>query len=647
MGVKMKVIKKIIKLNIFLFISFVVVLIGLYTYAYISPKLDIKSSNNIQILDKDDNVISLGSNSSWTKLDDISPNLINAVLSIEDKNFYHHHGFDYLRIVKAMLENIKNKSIVQGASTISQQYIKNLYLNFDKTWKRKIDEAMLTLELEVHYSKDEILEGYLNTINYGQGNYGITSASMYYFGKKPIDLTLEESLMLAGIPKNPSNYNPISNYDECIKRAKVVAKSMINNNKLTKKEYDNLFKNKIEILALDEKQISNMSLYYTDAVLEELNSLKEIPDSLINSKGLKVYTYYDKEAQGAMEDAILNSMTNKNIQVASIMTDPETGGIIALSGGTNYSKSQFNRATQAKRQVGSTMKSFLYYAALENNFVSSTTFSSEKTTFNLSNGKDYSPKNYNDVYANKDITMAAAIALSDNIYAIKTNLFLGTDKMIEVAKRTGIKEELNDVVSLALGTSELTMKDYANGYLTFASGGYKKDAHLIRKVEDSYGNVIYSYKNNDELVLNPNYVYILNEMLTNTYNESFKDYTVPSALIIKSRMSKKYAIKTGTTNKDYWICGYNPNILMMVWTGYDDNRDVNVSENRIAKDIWVSSVEHYLKEKENTWYEQPDNVIALLKDPITGKEASNNKAAIYYYVKGSENAVFNEEKKES
>ena len=642
----MRAIKRIIKLNIFLFISFVIIMCGLYIYAYISPKLDIKSSNNIQIYDKDDIVI--GSDMSWTKLDDINPNLINAVLSIEDKNFYHHHGFDYLRIIKAMMENIKNKSIVQGASTISQQYIKNLYLDFDKTWKRKMEEAMLTLELEVHYSKDEILEGYLNTINYGQGNYGIANASKYYFGKSPNNLTLEESLMLAGIPKNPSKYNPISNYDECIKRAKIVAKSMKNNNYITNEVYNNLFKNQIEIIAKDEKKISNMTLYYTDAVLEELYSIKEIPNSLISSKGLKVYTYFDKEAQEYMEDAILDNINGLDIQAASIMADPNTGGIIALSGGSNYSKSQFNRATQAKRQVGSTMKSFLYYGALENNFTSSTTFSSEKTSFNLANNNTYSPKNYNDLYANKDITMAAAIALSDNIYAVKTNLFLGTDTLINTAKLCGITEHLNNVVSLALGTSELKMKDYASGYLTLASGGYKKKAHLIRKIEDMYGNIIYEYNDLNELVLNPNYVFILNEMLTNTYNSSFKDYTVPSALVIKPLISKKYAIKTGTTNSDYWICGYNPDVLMMVWTGYDDNKDVSVSENKIAKNIWVNTVENYLKEKKESWYEQPQNVIAILKDSITGKEVTDKKkAAIYYYIKGTENIVSKEEKKDS
>ena len=641
----MKHLKRTIKLSIFLFIFFVIMMCGLYVYAFFSPSLDLKSSNNLKFYDNDNNIIKQGSSNDWTELSDISPYLIDAVISIEDKNFYHHQGFDYLRIAKAMIENVKSKSIVQGASTISQQYIKNMYLDFDKTWKRKAEEALLTLELEVHYSKDEILEGYLNSINYGQGNFGITSASRYYFDKEPKDLSLEEAIILAGIPKNPNNYNPVSNYKESINRAKIVAKAMLNNKKITNSEYNQLFKNNIKLAKTDDNNKA-MTLYYIDAVLDELHTIKEIPNSLISSKGLKIYTYYDPDAEKLLEEAINNNIKDSDIEEASIMLDPHTGGIIALSGGTDYSKSQFNRATQAKRQVGSTMKTFLYYAALENNFVSSSTFSSEKTTFNLSNGKTYSPKNYNDAYANKDITMAAAIALSDNIYAIKTNLFLGVDKMIEVAKRCGIDEELSSVVSLALGTTELNMKDYANGYLAFASGGYKKEAHLIRKVEDKNGNVLYEYKHDNDLILNPNYTYILNEMLTNTYNPIFKDYAVPSALSIASKITQKYAIKTGTTNTDYWICGYNPDLLMMVWVGYDDNKMVNQSENQIAKRIWVDTVEEYLKD--STWYEKPENVIGYIKDPLTGNDTKDNKnAVIYYYVKGTESAVFKENKKDS
>ena len=634
----MRKLRFLFKFMLFGFISFIVIIIGLYTYAYLSPKLDLKTSGSLYLYDNEGNLVYQGSRSNeWVNIEDISDYLINATIAIEDKSFYKHNGFDYLRIAKAMYLNIKNGEIVQGASTISQQYIKNLYLDFGKTWDRKIEEAFLTLELEVHYEKDEILEGYLNTINYGQGNLGIVNAASYYFNKKPSELTLEESIMLAGISKNPSKYNPVSNYDECIKRAKVVADAMLKNDYIDTDTYNNLFKNKIEIYGQNKTNNLQMLMYYQDAVLDELSSIKEIPSSLIDSGGLKIYTTLDMDMQTNLEKNILENKVDDEIQIASVVVNPNTGAIRALTGGMNYATSQYNRAISSKRQVGSTMKPFLYYAALENNMTMSSTFSSEPTTFNLSNGKTYSPSNASDIYANKEITMAAALALSDNIYAVKTNLFLGVDKMISVANKAGIKEELNEVASLPLGTSEINLIDFATGYTTFASGGYKKDLYFIEKIEDLDGNVLYEHKNKNTLVLNPNYTYILNEMMTSTSNDAFVDYTTPTALTISSKLSNKYAIKTGSTNTDFWIVGYNKDSLVMTWMGYDDNKTVNSNVRTNAKNIWAQTIEYSLKDIETEWYETPKNVVAIPLDAITGKSTNNSdKAVLYYYVKGSE-----------
>lgn len=625
---------------IFLFISFVVILIGLYTYAYLSPKLDLKKSGSLYIYDNKDELLYQGSrNNEWANLSDISTYLVDAVISVEDKNFYVHHGFDYLRIAKAMATNIRRNKIVQGASTISQQYIKNLYLDFDKTWKRKIEEAFLTLELEVHYDKDDILEGYLNTINYGQGNMGIVNAASYYFNKKPNELTLEEAIMLAGIPKNPSGYNPVNNYEASVNRAKVVAKTMLNNKYIDEATYNNLYKEKIEIYGQNKTNNLQMVMYYQEAVLKELNNIKEIPTSLINSGGLKIYTNLDMEMQKNMEDAILSKKSDDEVQVASVVVNPNTGEVRALTGGIDYAKSQYNRALKSKRQVGSTMKPFLYYAALENNMTMASTFRSEETTFNLSNGKTYSPSNAGGIYASKEITMAAALSLSDNIYAVKTNLFLGVDKMIDVAKRTGINEELQGVASLPLGTSEINILDFATGYNTFATGGYKKDLYFIRKVTDLDGNVLYEHEDKKDLVINPNYTYILNEALTSTTNDAFVDYTTPTALNISGSLTHKYAIKTGSTNTDYWIVGYNPDALVMMWMGYDDNRECDKSVRNQAKKIWAEVIEDATKDKDD-WYETPKNVVAIPLDAVTGNvPKDNNKTALYYFVKGSEPGV--------
>lgn len=637
--------KFLIKSFIFLFISFVVLLIGLYTYAYLSPKLDLKTSGSLYLYDNKNDLVYQGSRSNeWANLEDISDNLKNAVIAVEDKNFYNHHGFDYLRIAKAMLTNIKKKSIVQGASTISQQYIKNLYLDFDKTWKRKAEEAMLTLELEVHYDKDDILEGYLNTINYGQGNMGIVNASSYYFNKKPSELTLEEAIMLAGIPKNPAGYNPVSNYEASLKRAWVVAKSMLNNGYIDEDTYNNLFKEKLEIFGQTKNNNLQMIMYYQEAVLNELSNIKKIPASLINAGGLKIYTTLDLEEQTSLEKNILSNKVDDELQVASVIVDPKTGAVKALTGGMNYAKSQYNRAVKSKRQVGSTMKPFLYYAALENNMTMSSSFRSEETTFNLANGKTYAPQNAGNIYASKEITMAAALALSDNIYAVKTNLFLGVDKMIDVAKRTGINANLDEVASLPLGTSEINILDYASGYTTFASGGYQKELYFIEKIEDIDGNILYEHEDKNRLVINPNYTYILNEMMTSTTNDAYVDYTTPTALNIASTLTHKYALKTGSTNTDYWIVGYNPDRLMMMWMGYDNNKEVNGNVRNNAKKIWALTIEESLNSINTTWYETPKNVVAIPLDAVTGKTTNNqNKVALYYYVKGTEPGVNKEQ----
>lgn len=637
--------KFLIKSFIFLFISFVVLLIGLYTYAYLSPKLDLKTSGSLYLYDNKNDLVYQGSRSNeWANLEDISDNLKNAVIAVEDKNFYNHHGFDYLRIAKAMLTNIKKKSIVQGASTISQQYIKNLYLDFDKTWKRKAEEAMLTLELEVHYDKDDILEGYLNTINYGQGNMGIVNASSYYFNKKPSELTLEEAIMLAGIPKNPAGYNPVSNYEASLKRAWVVAKSMLNNGYIDEDTYNNLFKERLEIFGQTKNNNLQMIMYYQEAVLNELSNIKKIPASLINAGGLKIYTTLDLKEQTSLENNILSNKVDDELQVASVIVDPKTGAVKALTGGMNYAKSQYNRALKSKRQVGSTMKPFLYYAALENNMTMSSSFRSEETTFNLASGKTYAPQNAGNIYASKEITMAAALALSDNIYAVKTNLFLGVDKMIDVAKRTGINANLDEVASLPLGTSEINILDYATGYTTFASGGYQKELYFIEKIEDIDGNVLYEHEDLNRLVINPNYTYILNEMMTSTTNDAYVDYTTPTALNIASTLTHKYALKTGSTNTDYWIVGYNPDRLMMMWMGYDNNKEVNGNVRNNAKKIWALTIEESLNSINTTWYETPKNVIAIPLDAVTGKTTNNqNKVALYYYVKGTEPGVNKEQ----
>ncbi len=635
----MKVLKKCLKIFIILIGLFIVGNICVYTYAKLSPKIEIKNANSFMLFDSDNEVFFQGSGSrEWVSLDDISPYLIEATINTEDKNFYKHIGFDYLRILKALFVNITSGTTSQGASTITQQYAKNLFLDFDKTWKRKWDEMWYTIEIESHYSKDEILEGYLNTINYGHGKYGIETASKYYFGKSAKDLSLAEAAILTGIPKSPSNYSPFVNLEKATQRQQMILKNMYDDGVISEAEYNKALDEELKFVGEEEQDELKSVMYYQDAVISELKSLKEIPESFLETGGLKVYTSLDMDAQKELEETVKNTMPDSELETASVMMDPNTGRVIALVGGKDYSKSEFNRATNAKRQVGSTMKPFLYYAALENGFTASTTFTSEETTFTFSNNQTYSPQNNNSTYGNKPISMATAIAYSENIYAVKTHMFLGEDTLINTAKRLGITSKLDEVPSLALGTSEISMLEMASAYSAFANSGYKVTPHFITKVVDKEGNILYEADEEKELILNSSLTFILNNLLTSTYDANFIDYNYPTAVNLASRMTHKYALKSGTTNTDNWYIGYNNKIVTAVWCGYDDNRDLSSSEYKYAQNIWLNTIESYMKDKSDEWYNKPNNVVGVLVNPITGKPATeaDEKKIIMYYVKGTE-----------
>ena len=630
----MKFIKKALVVFGILLLILLIIYFILYLYVKKNP-IDIKTNNSYYIYDKDNNLVNSISD-EWIKLDNISDNLIMATISIEDKNFYKHHGFDYARIIKSMITNITHKNIVEGASTITQQYAKNLFLDFNKTWKRKIKEAWLTFKLETNYSKKEILEGYLNTINYGNV-YGIENASHYYFNKSSKDLTIAEASMLAGIPNSPSNYSPLINEKKAKKRQKVVLNAMVKNKYITINQANDAYNTKLTYYGHFTDNDSKTLEYYQTAVMNELKNIKSIPKSILDTGGLKIYTYLDTDAQKNLEDNINKYITNNDIEVASIMMNPNNGGVIALIGGKDYQKSEYNRAISAKRQVGSTIKPFLYYAALENGFTASSTFKSEKTTFLFDNDKTYSPKNYNDKYGNKDITMATALSYSDNIYAVKTHLFLGEEVLADTLKRVGIKDKIKANPSLALGSSEINLMDMTSAYGTLANLGYKTKGHLIKKVEDMNGNTLYEYKEQKEKILNSSITYILNELLTSTYNYNFIDYNYPTCYDITEKLTSKYAIKTGTTDNDHLIFGYNKDIVLSLWSGYDKNKKSEVTDGKPLRQIWADTIEQYHKNNKAKWYKIPDNIVGVLVDPITGIPTQDNKkATMFYYIKGTE-----------
>ena len=635
----MKIKTKLFKYTILFILTIIFIINGIYFYAKLKPKLDIKNVNSFELFTINNELYFQGSGGKeWVNIDKISPYLIKATINMEDKKFYQHHGFDILRIGKAMLNNIKKGKIVEGASTITQQYAKNLYLDFDKTFKRKIDELWYTIQIETHYSKDEILEGYLNTINYGHGMYGIKNASNFYFNKEPEALTLAESAILSNIPKSPSNYSPINNYEIAKKRQERTLKMLLDDEVITQEEYDEAINEEIKLYGKKTQINLKTLMYYQDAVFKELKTLKGIPSTYLESGGLKIYTNLDLEAQKALEESIDKVITNDELQVNSIMMDPNNGKIIAMIGGRDYNKSQYNRTINSYRQVGSTMKPILYYTALENGFTASSSFLSEKTTFNLSDDKTYYPKNYGDVYANKAISMAEAIASSDNVYAVKTHLFLGEKAMIDTAYKMGIKTTLEEVASLPLGTNALNIIEITNAYATLASGGIRNEPYLISKVTDMNDNILYEHKEDPIRVLDYNYVFILNNMLSLTYDYDMIDYAYPTNISINALLSNKYAIKSGSTSTDNWVIGFNKNVVTSIWVGYDDNKNLEANDYKYVKKIWATATEKYLKDKDNTWYEKPNDVIGVFVNPITGEIASetDKKRKVFYYLVGTE-----------
>ena len=638
----MKIIRILRKIIVFSFFIFVIVVGSIFLYLKLSPKVTINGANQIMIYDDQNIAFFKGSEAKeWVNLTDISQSLIQATIYTEDKNYYHHFGFDFLRIGKAIIHNIKNRSMEQGASTITQQYAKNLFLNFDKTWKRKWEEACYTLKMEMQYSKDEILEGYLNTINYGHGKYGIENASKFYFGKSASDLSLAEASILTGIPKAPSNYSPLLHYEEAKKRQLLVLTMMEKNGAITALEKEKAYQEELHFIGEEDNNSLSSLHYFQDAVMDELDSIETIPKNYGEVHGLKIYTSLHYEAQSILEDNIKNAFPkDSDLETASVVMDPNTGRVQALVGGRDYNLSSYNRAIFAQRQVGSTMKPFLYYAALENGFTASSAFLSEKTSFPLENGELYTPNNYHDTYGNKPISMGTAIAYSENVYAVKTHMFLGYDALIQIARRIGITEKLESIPSLPLGTNGISLLHMAASYSAFANLGYKVTPHFIIKVEDGDGNVLYQEKDDKELVLNPSLVFILNQLLTATYDPLYIDYNYPTAISLNAKLTHTYGLKSGTTSSDNWNIGFNSNIVCAVWVGNDQNRELTTHDYKYAQNIWYQTVEKIEKDvpPDGGWYLKPKNVVALLVNPISGKidpDPSKN-TKLMYYLKGTE-----------
>lgn len=574
-------------------------------------------------------------------LQDISPHVREATLSIEDQRFYSHHGFDVKRIAGAALADIKAMAKVQGASTISQQYARNLYLDHDKTWKRKLLEAMYTIRLEVNYNKNHILEGYLNTIYYGHGAYGIEAASHLYFNKEAKELTLAEASMLAGIPKGPSVYSPYLNEERAKERQTLILDEMTEQGYITKKEAQAAKTEQLALAPFEKDEAAEVAPYFQDAVQTALVKEAGLDEQTVEHGGLRVYTTLDPKLQTIAEEAVKDTIPNTtDLQTAVVSMNPKTGEVAALVGGRDYKESQFNRATQAYRQPGSTFKPFLYYAALEQGFTPATRLKSEYTVFTLGDGfSKYKPTNYKNYYADDFVTMSQALAVSDNVYAVKTHLFLGDETLVKTAKQFGIKSAMKDVPSLALGTSPVKPIEMVSAYSMFANGGKQVKPVFIKRVVDHEGNVLYDAHLEKKQVLDKGNTFVMQEMMKGMFNKNLSGYAAVTGQTLLPKLSRTYAGKSGSTETDSWMIGFTPQLVTGVWTGYDIPKSIsNPAEQGYAKHIWASIMEQGLEDKPNKKFKKPTNVVGVNIDPTNGKIATKGcKTAVkMYFVKGTE-----------
>jgi penicillin-binding protein 2D len=631
-----------ISLLFLIFFSTIILSIVLYAKWQGPPSLTVPQSTIIYASDGSKiGELHNGQKRYWVNMDNISKNVTKATIAIEDRSFYEHHGFDYKRIAGAALADIKAMSKVQGASTITQQYARNLFLQHEKTWQRKAREALYTIRLEQNYSKDEILEGYLNTIYYGHGVYGIEAAANYYFGKRASQLSLGEAAMLAGIPKGPSLYSPYVNQEKAKGRQAIILNIMEKEGFITEKQLENALDEKLVFTKKIETALEGIAPYYQDAVLSSLADKLNIDEQVIQTKGLKVYTTLDTDMQKIAEEIVDDSINKQSeIQAGFVAIDPKTGYVKALIGGRNYDESPFNRATQAKRQPGSTIKPLLYYAAVENGFTPSTEMMSEPTSFKYDDGKStYKPSNYNDYYANDFITMLQAIALSDNIYAVKTHMFLGMDKLVKTGEQFGLSSKIKEIPSTALGTSPVRLIEMVNAYGILGNGGKKIEPTFVTKVEDANGEVIYQADKNKEQILDEKAAFVTTHMMTGMFDPSLNDYTSVTGQGIADTLTRDYAGKSGTTSTDSWMIGYSPQLVAGVWTGYDKGKSIDlVQERSYAKTIWASFMEQALDDQSVRAFRPPDGVEGVYINPASGKLATKGCPGkrLTYYIEGTE-----------
>lgn len=596
-------------------------------------------------------------------LEAMSANLVQAIIAIEDQRFYDHHGVDVVRVAGAAFANLREGRRAQGGSTITQQLARQSLLTADKTYARKVQEVMLAALIEAEFSKDDILELYLNKVYFGAGLYGAEAASLGFFGKHASDLTIAEAALLAGLVKSPSTWAPTVNLDRAVQRRALVLDAMFGMGVIDEATWNQA--RTAEVVLVDGLRADEpFGQYFKEQARIEL--VERFGHDRVYAGGLRVFTTIDLDMQRAAEAevkrsleaiekrrAALNGRRNAEasskvpLQAALVALDPDTGEVRALVGGRDFGTTKFNRAWQAYRQPGSAFKPFVYAAALEAGFTPASLIERLDEPIQTLEG-DWVPEDgHSDA---TEMTMRAALRMSSNRAAVRMLEDVGIEKTVAYAQRLGVGS-LPNVPSLALGSGEVTLQQLTSAYAVFASGGVRRPATLIRRVEDADGQVLYTAPVEEEAVITPQSAFLMSHMLADVINSG----TAWKARELGFRLPA--AGKTGTTNDylDAWFVGYTPSLVTGVWVGFDQPQTILPGGYAadVAVPLWAGFMREATKNDEPVWFRTPENIVAVEVCRLSGRRPADGcdravvvkddgsieaKSTLYteYFVRGTE-----------
>lgn len=587
-------------------------------------------------------------NRVYVPIEKIPEHTISVLLCTEDRRFYNHWGIDIRRIPKVVLVNLISFRFQQGFSTITMQLARNLYFGFHKSINRKLREIITAIQIERTYSKQEILELYLNVSYFGEGVYGIQAAAKKYFDKDASDLTIEESAALVPILKSPVYYSPYKYPQRAMSRRNLVLRNMVRAGALSQTEYDSL--KQLPIQVKEFQQQSKIAPYFTEYVRQQLQVIGDSLKVNVYEDGLNVYTTLNTKVQMAVDSAILLNLPElqkrveeklipmkkkmnmpdslfaekSKVQIAFVVLDHDNGHILAMVGGRDFAESKFNRAVQARRQPGSAFKPFLYTAAIDNGYTTIDKFLNQPVVVNNPDGSRWDPENYDKTFGGLT-TIREAVKNSINLVAVRLILEITPAAVVDYAHKMGIMTPLRPFPTLALGSSEVIPLELTSAYGIYANQGVRVEPTAISRIEDRYGNVIFQHVSKRSEILNKATAYIMTNLLETVVNEG-----TGARLRWKYKFTKPAAGKTGTTNDftDAWFLGFTPALTAGVWVGLDDPKiSLGKGESGMvaALPFWadfITRVYKYLNIPEES-FQQPADVIQLQVCEESGQLAGN------------------------